>query len=232
MSTVENKTYFVNGGVPTAAQLNAPYDSLASAKVDTDNTATGWMTYKHLVTPATAATVFNNVYEYSNATTTQTNYNNTTYAAIAQGGNNCRVTLGFTPAAFEPIRFHGSLLVGTLDVATDYDYTNAIGKQNFYAFEIVVQTTTGGVSTEHMVGEWGYSFTTKTYGPLANLLAPPPTRLQGGKIQWQTVQFSSLYWPNSGNITYDWAEIRVKVYDNTNTVGITRHAIQVIRPKE
>ena len=229
MSTVENKTYFVNGGVPTAAELNAPYDSLASAKVDTDNTATGWMTYKHLVTPSTAATVFNNVYEYSNATTTQTNYNNTTYAAIAQGGNNCRVTLGFTPAAFEPIRFHGSLLVGTVTATTDYDYVNNNGKPNFYAFEIVVQTTTGGVSSEHMVGEWGYSFTSKTYGALSSGGSPA---VNGPEMQWQTVQFSSLYWPNSGNITYDWAEIRVKVYDNTNTVGITRHAIQVIRPKE
>jgi hypothetical protein len=228
MATIQSKTYFVNGGVPTAAQLNAPYDDLQASTINSENTATGWATWKHLVTPGTSATTCNDVYEYSNPTTTQTNYNNTSYAAVAQGGNNCRVTLGFTPLAFEGIRFHGSLLVGTLDVATDYDYVAPNGKPNFYAFRIVVNTTFGGVTSDKVVGEWGYSFTTKTYGPLSS---GGGFTVLAGPIQWQTGQFSAMYWPNNDATTFNYAELQVKVQNNTNTVGITRHAIQVIRGK-
>jgi len=228
MATIQSKTYFVNGGVPTAAQLNAPYDDLASTSVNSDNTATGWITWKHLVTPSSAATVFNDIYEYSNPTTTQTNYNSTTYVPVAQGGNNCRVTLGFTPAAFEGIRFGGSLLVGTHDVATDYDYGASNGKPNFYAFRIIVNATFNSVASDRIVGEWGYSFTTKTYGPLSSGGGGPQL---AGNIQWQTGQFSGMYWANNNATTFNYAELQVKVQNNTNTVGIVRHAIQVVRGK-
>ena len=84
MPLVQTQTIFDGGDVPTAAQLNAPYDSAGTVSndIDTDNTASGWLTWRHLETALTGVPVANKLYSYQNPTKTSTSYNNTVYATV------------------------------------------------------------------------------------------------------------------------------------------------------
>lgn len=225
---IANKQHFNEGDIPTAAQLNAGYDSLQtqSAQINDNNTASGWITARHIYNAAPAANVLKS---YMNPTTTLTAYNSTTYTTISQGGNPCEVTLGYQPNQWEITRFSASGLVGTLICNTTYDYVGAnVGKPNYYAFRMLLTYDAGAGDVTETLGEWGYSFT-----PQSRLISDTTPGNYGelNPIQWQTFQFSTLRQHNgaSGAVTYKKVELQIKVFDNTNTVRIARHQIFAIR---
>lgn len=225
---IANKQHFNEGDIPTAAQLNAGYDSLQtqSAQINDNNTASGWITARHIYNAAPAANVLKS---YLNPTTTLTAYNSTTYTTISQGGNPCEVTLGYQPNQWEITRFSASGLVGTLICNTTYDYVGAnVGKPNYYAFRMLLTYDAGAGDVTETIGEWGYSFT-----PQSRLISDTTPGNYGelNPIQWQTFQFSTLRQHNgaSGAVTYKKVELQIKVFDNTNTVRIARHQIFAIR---
>lgn len=225
---IANKQHFNEGDIPTAAQLNAGYDSLQtqSAQINDNNTASGWITARHIYNAAPAANV---IKSYINPTTTLTAYNSTTYTTISQGGNPCEVTLGYQPNQWEINRFSASGLVGTLICNTTYDYAGAnVGKPNYYAFRMLLTYDAGAGDVTETIGEWGYSFT-----PQSRLISDTTPGNYGelNPIQWQTFQFSTLRQHNgaSGAVTYKKVELQIKVFDNTNTVRIARHQIFAIR---
>lgn len=225
---IANKQHFNEGDIPTAAQLNAGYDSLQtqSAQINDNNTASGWITARHIYNAAPAANVLKS---YMNPTTTLTAYNSTTYTTISQGGNPCEITLGYQPNQWEITRFSASGLVGTLICNTTYDYVGAnVGKPNYYAFRMLLTYDAGAGDVTETLGEWGYSFT-----PQSRLISDTTPGNYGelNPIQWQTFQFSTLRQHNgaSGAVTYKKVELQIKVFDNTNTVRIARHQIFAIR---
>jgi hypothetical protein len=225
--TLIDKKAFAPGDIPTAAQLNAPYDSLASASqnIEGDNSATGWITHRHLEVDKTGQAVFNTCKQYNQPTGTS-NYNNTTYSTITFAGSPAQITLGYTPDIGEVVRFAASGMVGDNNVVVDYDYIGAnVGKPNFYAFRLLLNHTTVGVPGTINLGEWGYSFTTKTNGPLTSL-----TPTVAGHIYWQPFAFSTLY-TQSTTRTLNSVQLQCKVFDATNTLQIERHQLYAIRGK-
>jgi hypothetical protein len=222
--------------VPTAADLNAPYDDLeiASTAISDVNTASGWMTLKHIDKSSNQA---NSIFHYQNSTTVSTSYNSTTFTTISQGGNPARVTLNFQPKQFETLRLQMSGLVSEVEVTDDYDYAGGgvpyttgpnKGKPNYYAFRILLTYNDGGPSTTTVCGQWGYSFTTSAYEKyFVDFLG------EGTSIQWQTFQGSTLIQYNgaTGTRTYEKAELQVAVFNAANTVKIARHQLQAIRAK-
>lgn len=232
MPLITNKTNFAPGDVPTAAELNAPYDSLQSVGDDIDgtNTATGWITWRHTEAGLTGNAIANRLYQYNNDTTNETLYNNTSYVTISEGGNPAQLSLGFTSESGECVRFHASGMVGESTVTTDYDYAGLPGgnkgKPNYYAFRLLLNATVGGAPTTINLGEWGYSFTTKKSGNLTSITTPTLS----GRIHWQPFAFSAVYSPNS-SITFNSVELQCKVYDNANSLSVERHQLYAVRAK-
>jgi len=99
ITTLKN---FQPGDIPTATQLNAPYNELAtdSAAIDGSNAASGWATHRHLQNP-----IANSAKEYENSNFVETTYNNTTYQTISQGGQPAEIILNYTPDLYDCIRF-------------------------------------------------------------------------------------------------------------------------------
>tara|TARA_R110002126_G_scaffold84445_3_gene205198 strand:- start:44 stop:736 length:693 start_codon:yes stop_codon:yes gene_type:complete len=229
MPLVTSGTIYEGGDVPTAAGLNAPYDDAATVSnaIAGDNTTTGWLTLKHC---NTAAPVANVIYDYANDTTTQTTYNSTSYTTITQGGNPAQITINTTPDVGEIIRFTASGIVGDNEVATDYDFAGLPGgnkgKPNYYAFRLLLNHTTGGTPGTIVLGEWGYSFTTKKSGTLTSTISNPIA----GAINWQTFQFSACYRQDQTRLLNN-VQLQCKVFDNTNTLHIERHQLFAVRAK-
>jgi hypothetical protein len=233
--TIVSKKTFSPGDIPTAAQLNAPYDDLASASANIkgNNSATGWITHRHLETDDTGQAVFNTCKQYNQPTGTS-DYNNTAYQTITYLGSPAQITLNYTPDIGEVVRFAASGMTGEHDVAIDYDYAAIApfigpnkGKPNFYAFRLLLNHTTGGVGGTIVLGEWGYSFTTKTNGTLTFALAGGQVTAQ---INWQPFAFSTLYRQDQLR-TLNSVELQCKVFDATNTLQIERHQLYAIRGK-
>jgi len=224
--------------VPSAADMNAPYDSLATASTSVGgvNTASGWITLAHIDTSVHQA---NAVYYYQNDTSVSTSYNSSTFTTISQGGNNAEVALSYQPKQWEMARVHFSGLVADVEVDIDYDYLDPggappyvtgpnKGKPNYYAFRLLLSYNDGGATQYEVLGEWGYSFTTSAYEKYY-----VDKYGTGTSIQWQTFQGSTCFQYNgaTGGRTYEKIELQVAVFHNLNTVNIKRHQIQVIRPK-
>ena len=234
MTLISKKT-FLAGDIPTAAQLNLPYNDLATASsnIKGDNSATGWITHRHLETDDTGQAVFNQCKQYAQTTGTS-NYTNTSYSTITFSGNPARITLGYTPDVGEIVRFAASGMTGVHTVAKDYDYAASSpfiganrGKPNFYAFRLLLNHTTSGVPGTINLGEWGYSFTTKTNGVLTFALSGGQVTAQ---INWQPFAFSMLYRQTVVR-TLDSVDLQCKVFDATNTLQIERHQLYAIRGK-
>lgn len=232
MSLVSNKTIFEPGNKPSATQLNAVYDSLetASQDIQADNTATGWITWRHTEAGKTGFAVANQCFQYNNPTTTETFYNNTAYQTITQGGNPARITLNITPEIGEVVRFSASGMTGDHVITTDYDFAGLPGgnkgKPNFYAFRLLLNHTTAGVPGTINLGEWGYSFTTKKDGDLTSILTPAVS----SAIYWQPFAFSTVYRQDAVRLLNN-VELQCKLFDNTNSISIERHQLFAIRAK-
>lgn len=222
MSTI-SKTQYVEGQTPTAAQLNAPYDALASSTINDDNTASGWITRKHMVSSPN----INSIAFYENPTTSQTTYNNTSYTTITQGGNPAEITMSVFPEQYEVMRFHACGLTGKHTVSTDYDGSLGspnVAKPGYYAFSLLLTYNDGGGDLTQVLGEWGYGFTARGHVTEQSSGTADP-------INWQTFQFSAYLRYNGapGAREYKKVELQVKVFDASNSVAITRHQLYALR---
>lgn len=233
MAIVE-KEFFEPDEVPTATQLNAPYDALAvaSAAIDETNEGAGWLTFKHLDSPSTLNPI-NKLFCYEHIGSVARTYNNEAYESVkspAPASAPCEVALAYFPLENEIIRIHISGLVGQNTVEDDYDFVGAdLGRPNYYAFRInITFSDSGGPDQALIAGYWGYSFTTNGL----NRYFTTSTQ-NGPEINWQTFQASTIvkYTGTTGVRQYKKATLEVALFDGTNTLSITRHQIQVIRAK-
>ena len=217
MAEVE-KTHFVQGTVPTAAQLNAAYTSLVTqaSSVDDTNTASSWMTLDHMNTTANQCNILES---YSNPTTSTHTISSTSYVTISIGGAPAEINFtNFFPVNYESTRWAASGLVRSVTVEDD------VGNNNYYAFRLLLTySDNAGAPTTQVIGEWGYSLTTRSL----------VTSVNSGiadEIQFQTFQFSAVrrYNGATGVREYQKLELQAKVNLNTNSVSIGRHQLFAI----
>ena len=231
---IVEKEFFEPDEVPTAVQLNAPYDALAvaSAAIDETNEGAGWLTFKHLDSPSTLNPI-NKLFNHFHDGGVARNYTNTVYESVkspAPASVPCEVALNYFPLENEIIRIHISGLVGQNIVNADYDNVGTnLGKPNYYAFRIkLTYSDSGGADQFIYPGYWGYSFTTNglnRYETAALNIGPT--------INWQTFQASTIvkYIGTTGVRQYKAATLEVALFDGSNTLAITRHQLQVVRAK-
>lgn len=229
---IVEKEFFEPDEVPTAAQLNAPYDELAvaSAAIDEKNEGAGWLTFKHLDSPSTLNPI-NKLFCYEHTGSTPRTYQNEAYEPVkTPTGTPCQVALNYFPLENEIIRIHISGLVGQNTVNADYDNTSPdVGRPNYYAFRIELAYSDNGGANQYIYpGYWGYSFTTNglnRYETVALSIGPT--------INWQTFQASTIvkYTGTTGVREYKSATLEVALFDGSNILAITRHQIQVVRAK-
>lgn len=229
---IVEKEFYEPDEVPTAAQLNAPYDALAvaSAAIDETNEGAGWLTFKHLDSPSSLNPI-NKLYRYQHEGSTPVTYNNTSYAPVQNSsGTPCEVSLNYFPLENEIIRIHISGLVGKNTVVEDYDFVGTdLGKPNYYAFRIkLTYSDSGGADQYIYPGYWGYSLTTNGLNRYETTSTVP-----GPNIQWQTFQASTIFKYTGTTGVREWksATLEIALFSGSNDLDITRHQIQVVRPK-
>jgi len=221
-------TPIVEDDIPTASQLNGPYNDLAtaSASIDTDNVASGAITFNHLDAN------FNALYQYEDSNSTNlTAINSTSYVTLDRGGTPTEITFGpggLPIPQYQPLRISGTGLVTNTSIVTIWDFVNGNGKPNLYAFQLLISYNISGGATQTVsAGEWGYSFGTASSTDRYSTLN---TNLPSCSIPicYQTFQFETVYRPSVANFNIEKIELQAKVYDNTNTLRISRNAIHAI----
>jgi len=234
MPIVKNNL-FEDGDVPTGAELNQPYDDVATASgnIDSENTADNWITIAHVRNPG----ALNQIYDFVYDGNTADDITSTSYVTIQNvAPNNSEVALNYSPDQFEILRVECSGLVANSDVEQTYDSGAAPpnGDRNYYAFRLALFYNDGGPTTQISLGEWGYSFTTMAGGTSRYLTTsnglPQNT---GVPLAYQTFQFSAVYmYPGaSGFRTFEKIELQAKVNYSGNTLRITRNNIIAVRAR-
>lgn len=219
------------GDVPQAADLNAPYDNVAtaSAALDALNTRDNCITVKHFATGKPCNAIFDKVYDG----TSQFSTNSTSYVTIdSAGGDPTECVLNYTTNQFEVLRLEASALVTNIEATKSFDTALPVGTRgdcNYYSFRLLLYYNTGGGTLTLSLGEWAYSFTsscgegryyTANAGVIENTGVP---------LGFQTVQFSTVFRANSAGVTYEKVALQVQVNDAANTVKVSRNNIVAVR---
>ena len=220
------------GDVPQAADLNAPYDDIAtsSAALDALNTRDNCITIKHFATGKPCNAIFDKVYDG----TTQFSTNSTSYVTIdSAGGDPTECVLNFTTNNNEILRLEASALVTNIQATKTFDIALPVGTRgdcNYYSFRLLLFFNTGGPTSTVSLGEWGYSFTSAGGGEGRYfVLQPGSPENTGVPLGFQTVQFSTIFRANSPGVTYEKVALQVQVNDAANTVKVSRNNIVAVR---
>jgi len=224
-----NTTLIVDDEIPTAAELNAPYDDLAtaSAAIDSDNIASGAIRHQHIYFNPSSLYIF----EDDNSTNI-TDINSTSYVTLTRGAQPTEIDLpgaGLALERYQPVRISGTCLVTNNNFTKTWDFVGTdLGKANLYAFRILLSiSTSGGPTTTVTLGEWGYSFGTASS-------TDRNSTLTGGlsstsiALCFQTAQFEGIYRPSTTGVVLEKIELQAKVFDLANTLRISRNALHAI----
>jgi hypothetical protein len=233
MAIVKNNL-FEDGDIPTGAELNQPYDDVATASgaLDPQNTADNWITIAHVLDP----NAFNQIYDFVYDGQTADNINSTSYVPIQNvAPNYSEVILNYQPEQYEVLRVECSGLVTTNEAEATYDAAALPpnGDRNYYAFRLSLFYNDGGPTSQLTLGEWGYSFTSMAGGTsrywTTNNGLPNET---GVPLAYQTFQFSALYIENAGvGRTLEKIELQAKVNYSGNTLAVGRNNIVAVRAR-
>lgn len=228
MPIVKNNL-FENGDIPTAAELNQPYDdaATASANLDTDNVADNWITISHV----NNFQDLNRLYFYKYDDQTAAEITSTSYVTINNAPNYSIVNLGYQPEVGEVLRVESCGLQANSEAEQTYDSTSATrGDRNYYAFRLSLFYNDGGATSQLILGEWGYTFTSMAGGNsrswTTNNGLPYNT---GVPLAYQTFQFSCLHRNQVFGRTFEKIELQAKVNYGGNTLRITRNNIIAVR---
>lgn len=233
MPTVSNNVWY-EGEVPTAAELNAPYDAIAtaSAGLNGDNCKDNWITIYHFGTEPC-----NNLYSFVYDGTSDFSTSSTSYVTInSTGVNPSEITLNYVPNQYEVLRIEISGLVTDIDAAVTYDTALPAGQRgnpNYYAFRLLLTYNDGGGNLTQSIGEWGYSFTTAGGDGRYYTTLPGDPEETGVPLGFQTFQASTLYLytGTTGVRTLVKLELQAKVYDASNVLKVSRNNIVAVRAK-
>lgn len=230
MSKITNQ-YFEGGQAPTAAQLNAVYNSVAGDSVKDVNLDTEWAQRKHFSDSNNITTL--STFDYDG--TVDFTVTNTAFTTIENvGPNKSKVSPNYSTHANVVVRVQASGLIttGTLDVYDGSGLSAEINR-NTYAFRLLMSLNSSGTPSTVTVANCTYSFTQKAaltthtgvgsgfpYLPSAS---PPRNPI----IQHRTFAFSGLVTLASGNVI-DTIELQACVGHSGNTIKIQHNHIQAI----
>tara|TARA_R100001460_G_scaffold108390_1_gene159335 strand:+ start:514 stop:1182 length:669 start_codon:yes stop_codon:yes gene_type:complete len=218
MGKIANQ-YFEGGQAPTAAQLNAVYNSVASSSVQDVNINTEWAQRKHF----SGSNRITSLYTFDYDGTADWATSSTTFTTIENvSGTQSKVLPNYTTHGNVIVRVHASGLIAESVLSDAGDGNGQSGQTNYntFAFRLFMGVTAGGSATTVDVANCTYSFTGKA--AITNR-----TTSTAGKIYFRNFCFSGLA-TLSPNVVIDSIELQACVGYASNTVNIQHNHIQVI----
>lgn len=211
---------FKNGDIPTASELNDPYDQLVISKVEPDNTKPSWATRYHF--NRTAPNRFANsisTYEYTGNVPHISS--STSYITVTNAGNPSRLTINKSVNNASIIRFQTSGIFGELGLVDDGVGTNPTASYNCYGIRLLMTYNVGGGSLTEVVAECGFSFTRRSRLTIVHTGNDLP-------LWWRSFSLTGIKLVNSSNFVIEKVELQAKVGPNGgagNTVSVERNNI-------
>jgi len=219
MGKIANQ-YFEGGQTPTAAELNAVYNSVAGDSVKDVNLNTEWAQREHFSSSSSITSLYTFDYDASADWAT----NSTTFTTIENvAGTPSKVLPNYSTHANVVVRVHASGLISELSMTAPQDDGNGTAGQidyNTYAFRLLMSLNGSGTPSTEVVAQCTYSFTKK---------AAITTNTTGYEawIQWRSFAFSGLFTLPASNII-DAIELQACVGNTGNTLRIRHNHIQAI----
>jgi hypothetical protein len=215
MGRIANQ-YFEGGQAPTATQLNAVYNSVASDSIKDVNLDTEWAQRIHFSDSNSITSLF--TFDYDG--TSDWNTTNTAFATIENvAGTPSKVLPNYTTHGNVVVRVQASGLVAVTALNTnDGNGTLAQINNNTYAFRLLMTINGGGSTVD--IANCTYSFTPK--GGFTTTTSP--TQLN---MNFVTIAFSGLCTLPAASVI-DSIELQACVGLTNNSINIRHNHIQAI----
>jgi len=215
MGRITNQ-YFGDGEAPSAADLNAVYDTVAGDDVEDVNLDTEWAQRKHFNTTNSITSLYTFDYD-GTADWNTTSTNMTTIENVS--GTPSKVTPNYTTHGDTIIRVHATGLVAETSLNTN-DGNGSSGQTNYntYAFQLKMSLNSSASTVN--IANCTYSFTPKA----AITSTSTSTQLN---MNYRCFSVSGLYYLAAGNVI-DSIELQACVGLANNSIDIQHNHIQVI----
>jgi hypothetical protein len=215
MGRITNQ-YFGEGQAPTAPQLNAVYNSVASDTIKNVNLDTEWAQREHFSSSNSITSLYTFDYD-GTANWNTTSETMTTIENVA--GTPSKVLPNYSTHGHTVVRVHATGLVGVTALNTN-DGNGTAGQTNYntYAFRLLMSINSSP-STE-VIAQCTYSFTPKA----AITTESTATQLN---MNFRCFSISGLYYLAPGNVI-DSIELQACVGLANNSINIQHNHIQVI----
>lgn len=215
MGRITNQ-YFGDGEAPSAADLNAVYDSVAGDDVEDVNLDTEWAQREHF----NSTNSITSLYTFDYDGTVDWNTTSITMATIENvSGTPSKVTPNYSTHGDTIVRVHATGLVAETSLNTN-DGNGSSGQTNYntYAFQLKMSLNSSASTVN--IANCTYSFTPKA----AITSTSTSTQLN---MNYRCFSVSGLYYLAAGNVI-DAIELQACVGLANNSIDIQHNHIQVI----
>ena len=206
------KKYFEGGEKLTAANLNAPYDTLASTTVQGVNTADKWANRDYI---NEAGPDLNKVYHDYNNGATPFSTNSTTSVVVTNGADARTITATHTCVNPCLLRVWADGTIG-IPIWEVKDYSGANPPHNLYQLTLLVTFNTTSTRRIHY-GNWSFSALSGVTGFGAPAASP-------GTINYRNFGISGATLFQAGDVINK-IELLAKVGNAGNTLVIGRNVL-------
>lgn len=215
MGRITNQ-YFGDGEAPSAADLNAVYDSVAGDDVEDVNLDTEWAQREHF----NSTNSITSLYTFDYDGTVDWNTTSITMATIENVlGTPSKVTPNYSTHGDTIVRVHATGLVAETSLNTnDGNGSSGQTQYNTYAFQLKMSLNSSASTVN--IANCTYSFTPKA----AITSTSTPTQLN---MNYRCFSVSGLYYLAAGNVI-DSIELQACVGLANNSIDIQHNHIQVI----
>jgi hypothetical protein len=215
MGKITNQ-YFEGGQAPTAAQLNAVYNSVASDSVKDVNLDTEWAQREHFSGSNSITSLY--TFDYDGVA----NWNTTSVTMITienVAGTPSKVLPNHSTHGDTIVRVHATGLVGETSLnSNDGNGTSGQTNHNTYAFQLKMSLNSGGSTVN--IANCTYSFTPKA----------AITTVSAGIVSimsYRCFSISAVHYLAASNVI-DSIELQACVGLASNSINIQHNHIQVI----
>tara|TARA_R100001460_G_scaffold32654_4_gene64043 strand:+ start:604 stop:1269 length:666 start_codon:yes stop_codon:yes gene_type:complete len=217
MGKITNQ-YFEGGQAPTAAQLNAVYNSVAGDSVKDVNLDTEWAQREHFSSSNSITSLYTFDYD-GTANWNTTSDTMTTIENVA--GTPSKVLPNYSTHGDTIVRVHATGLVAVTALNTnDGNGSSGQTNHNTYAFQLKMSLNSSGTPSTVNIANCTYSFTPKA----AITSTSTPTQLN---MNYRNFSVSAVHYLAAGNVI-DSIELQACVGLTSNSINIQHNHIQVI----
>lgn len=211
-------TYYGDGEIPSAADLNAVYDSVDGDDVEDVNLDTEWAQRQHFNTTDSITSLY--TFDYDG--TADWNTTSTSMTTIENvSGTQSKVLPNYITHGDAIVRVHATGLVAETSLDTN-DGNGSSGQTHYntYAFQLKMSLNSSGTPSTVNIANCTYSFTPKA----AITSTSTSTQLN---MNYRCFSVSGLYHLAAGNVI-DAIELQACVGLANNSIDIQHNHIQVI----